>query len=149
MASSRWIWCGRLAALAAAAFAPLATAHTGHGDAHGFVDGFMHPLLALDHAMAMIAVGALVFAGGGRRRWLLPAGIALMTALFAIIHGMAHGAGMSFARFIAHGSGFLLATAMIQAAGYASAAALSALWARPVRHLRSSRAVPSRSSPDP
>jgi urease accessory protein len=150
MASSRRIRCGRLAALAAATFAPLAAAHTGHGDAHGFLDGFMHPLLAPDHAMAMVAVGALVFAGGGRRRWLLPAGlIAVMTGLVAIIHGMAHGAGMPFARFIAHGSGFVVATAPLQAAGYAVAASVSALWSRPGRRLRTSRAVPGRSFPDP
>ena len=149
MASSRRTRSGWLVALAAAAFAPLAAAHTGHGDARIFLDGFMHPLSALDHAMSMIAVGALAFAAGARRRWLLPAVfIALMTALFGVIHGNAHGARMQ-AAFIAHDSGFLLATAMLQAVGYGGAAAFSALWSRLGRRLQTSRGAPCRSFPDP
>ncbi len=36
---------------------PLAAlAHTGHGD-HGFMDGFTHPFLGLDHLLAMLLVG--------------------------------------------------------------------------------------------
>jgi urease accessory protein len=38
-----------------------ADAHTGLGHAAGFVSGFIHPLLGLDHLIAMLAAG--VFAG--------------------------------------------------------------------------------------
>ena len=38
-------------------FLPLAAlAHTGQGD-HGFLDGFVHPFLGLDHLLAMLVVG--------------------------------------------------------------------------------------------
>jgi urease accessory protein len=141
---------GRMAALAAAAFAPLAAAHTGEANAHGFLGGLMHPLSALDHGLAMVAVGALAFAAGARRRWPFPAGfIAVMTVLFGVIHGITHGVEIQAARSIALGSGFLLATAMLQAAGYAGTAGLRALWSRVVRRLQTSRAMPCHSSPDP
>ena len=36
---------------------PLAAfAHTGHGD-HGFMDGFTHPFVGIDHLLAMLLVG--------------------------------------------------------------------------------------------
>ncbi len=34
-----------------------ALAHTGHGEASGFVHGLQHPLLGIDHLLAMLAVG--------------------------------------------------------------------------------------------
>jgi len=36
-----------------------ALAHTGVGDTHGFIHGFMHPVGGLDHVLAMVAVGIL------------------------------------------------------------------------------------------
>jgi urease accessory protein len=47
-------------ALPAALFAMLASpalAHTGHGDASGFLHGLVHPVLGADHLLAMLAVG--------------------------------------------------------------------------------------------
>ena len=59
--------------LAALIFAPaLAHAHTGAGDTHGFAHGFGHPLLGLDHLLAMIAIGLWAAQIGGRALWAVP-----------------------------------------------------------------------------
>ena len=60
-----------------------ALAHAGveAGDGLAFLDGLLHPLTGIDHALAMIAVGALAGVLGGRLRWLLP--IAFLTAAMA------------------------------------------------------------------
>jgi urease accessory protein len=73
VASARRALLARLAAVAAAAFAPLAAAHTGHGDSLDFLGGLLHPLTGLDHALAMFAVGVLAWTLGGPARWRLPA----------------------------------------------------------------------------
>lgn len=44
-------------AAALALIAGPALAHTGHGDANGFVHGLMHPVFGPDHLLAMLAVG--------------------------------------------------------------------------------------------
>jgi urease accessory protein len=51
----------------------LAFAHTGVGDASGFMHGFEHPIGGLDHVLAMVAVGVLAAVLGGRALWLVPA----------------------------------------------------------------------------
>ena len=53
-------------------FSPLAMAHTGGAEAGGWVAGLMHPLLGLDHLLAMFAVGMLGARMGGRALWRLP-----------------------------------------------------------------------------
>jgi urease accessory protein len=59
--------------LAASFAAPsLALAHTGHGDAAGFLHGFEHPVGGLDHVLAMVLVGMLAFQLGGRALLALP-----------------------------------------------------------------------------
>lgn len=84
----------RIAAGAALAFigatAP-ALAHTGHGDAHGFIAGFVHPAGGLDHVLAMVAVGLFAAHLGGRALWAVPAAfVALMAAGGALgINGVA------------------------------------------------------------
>lgn len=78
------------AALAVSLLAPAAIAHTGEGDAHAFLGGLLHPLTGLDHALAMIAIGALALSHGGRARWWLPAGFLVM-----MIIGMLSGAAGS------------------------------------------------------
>lgn len=65
-----------LSLLAAPAFA-----HTGVGAAGGFAAGFAHPLLGLDHLLAMVAVGAWAALLGGRAVWLVPA--AFVAAMLA------------------------------------------------------------------
>jgi urease accessory protein len=58
-----------------------AFAHTGAGYAHGFSDGFAHPLGGLDHVLAMITVGIFAWQLGGRAIWLLPASFVSLMAL--------------------------------------------------------------------
>jgi urease accessory protein len=57
-----------------------AFAHPGIGDAHGFVQGFAHPLGGLDHLLAMVTVGLLAWQLGGRALWLVPASFVLAMA---------------------------------------------------------------------
>lgn len=78
----------RIAALAAVLHTPAAFAHTGQGDIHDFLGGILHPLAGYDHALAMIAVGAVAWTLGGRARWGLPAGF-LVTAVFGMVLGLA------------------------------------------------------------
>jgi len=47
-------------------------AHTGHSHGEGFGAGFFHPLLGLDHILAMVAVGLWAFQMGGKGIWVLP-----------------------------------------------------------------------------
>jgi urease accessory protein len=61
------------AAIAACVLAPsLAFAHTGIGQTVGFVHGFIHPALGVDHVLAMVLVGVLAWQLGGRALWLVP-----------------------------------------------------------------------------
>jgi urease accessory protein len=57
-----------------------AFAHAGGGEAHGFVDGFAHPLGGLDHILAMVTVGIFAWQLGGRALWLVPATFVLAMA---------------------------------------------------------------------
>lgn len=70
-----------LALLGAAAFLPaLAQAHPFHGPTNSFASGLSHPLLGLDHILAMVAVGLWAAQLGGRALWLVPtAFVSLMT----------------------------------------------------------------------
>lgn len=71
----------RIALVAAAlvATAMPAFAHTGVGATSGFAAGFTHPLLGLDHLLAMTAVGLFAAVRGGKALWLVPlAFIAMM-----------------------------------------------------------------------
>jgi urease accessory protein len=47
-------------------------AHPNSGDTNSFVAGFSHPLMGLDHLIAMIAVGIWAVQLGGKAKWLLP-----------------------------------------------------------------------------
>jgi urease accessory protein len=68
-----------------------AFAHTGAGEAHGFVSGFAHPLGGLDHILAMVTVGIFAWQLGGRALWLVPGSFVLVMAIGAAL-GMAGGA---------------------------------------------------------
>jgi urease accessory protein len=72
----------RFAALLAAFLAPtLAHAHVGVGEASGLAAGLVHPLGGADHLLAMVAVGLLAAALGGRALWLVPASFLGMMAV--------------------------------------------------------------------
>jgi urease accessory protein len=58
-----------------------AFAHTGHGDASGFLHGFSHPLGGLDHVLAMVAIGLYAAMIGGRALWLVPGTFVTVMAL--------------------------------------------------------------------
>lgn len=58
-----------------------ALAHTGVGDASGFMHGFMHPLGGLDHLLAMIMVGIFAYQLGGRALYLVPLTFIVVMAL--------------------------------------------------------------------
>ncbi len=57
-----------------------ALAHSGIGHAHGFVQGFAHPLGGIDHVLAMVTVGIFAWQLGGRACWLVPATFVLVMA---------------------------------------------------------------------
>ena len=63
-----------LAGLAALAVSASLQAHPGHGEVNSFVAGFSHPLLGLDHVLAMLAVGvwAAQARSAGRVMWVAP-----------------------------------------------------------------------------
>ncbi|QYZ70681.1 HupE/UreJ family protein [Neotabrizicola shimadae] len=65
-----------------------ALAHTGQGDAHGFLHGVLHPLTGPDHLLAMLAVG--LWSG-----FVLPNRFWMGAATF--MGAMALGAGLSWA----------------------------------------------------
>jgi urease accessory protein len=160
--------------LAAAGLATPAFAHTGVDGAGGLVTGLLHPLLGLDHLLAMVAVGLWAAVAAGRQLWALPlafvaamvvggalgaAGLPLpgmelwivasvvvlgavvafavntptaiavgTVALFALAHGVAHGAEMpATAHGVLYGAGFVGATAALHATGVALGLALARL----------------------
>ena len=59
----------------------LAQAHTGAGEASGFMHGFSHPFSGLDHILAMVAVGLYAAQRGGRALWLVPLAFVSMMAV--------------------------------------------------------------------
>src|SRR5262245_21084348 len=70
------------AAVISVALAAPAFAHTGVGaHSHGFAAGFLHPLMGLDHMLAMLGVGVWAAQLGKRATWLVPAAfVAVMIA---------------------------------------------------------------------
>lgn len=69
-------------------FAGAASAHTGNHVVTGFTSGLTHPLLGLDHLLAMIAIGLWAAQQGGRALWAVPT---------AFVGAMLLGGGMSLA----------------------------------------------------
>ncbi|MDR1709670.1 MAG: HupE/UreJ family protein [Candidatus Accumulibacter sp.] len=72
-----------LISLSLAVFPLVALAHTGHGG-HGFMDGFAHPFLGLDHLLAMLLVGAWSVLHA-RRVWLAPGVFVALLAAGAVL----------------------------------------------------------------
>ena len=95
-----------LALLPSAAFA-----HTGMGDAHDLLHGFMHPMGGLDHLLAMVAVGVFAVALGGRALYAVPAAfVGMMVAGFLL--GLA-GVQLPFMELVIGASGVVIAAAAI------------------------------------
>jgi urease accessory protein len=89
------IWKGSLLAAVLALAPSLAFAHTGIGHVDGFAHGFTHPLLGLDHLLAMTLVGTLAYQLGGRAIYIVPAAFVAVMAVGGYL-GMAH-VGLPFA----------------------------------------------------
>ena len=66
-------------------FAGTASAHTGVHSASGFVGGVMHPLMGLDHMLAMVAIGLWAAQQGGRARLAVPLTFVVTMALGAVL----------------------------------------------------------------
>lgn len=67
----------------------LATAHIGQGDVGGgFVAGVLHPVLGLDHVIAMVAVGMWGAQLGAPAIWLLPVTFPLVMAFGGVLGAM-------------------------------------------------------------
>lgn len=81
-----------------------ASAHTGHNAGFALIDGFLHPLMGLDHLLAMVAVGLLAWQLGGRAVLSLPA---------AFLGSMALGAAASHWGYEMLGIEFLITTSVI------------------------------------
>jgi urease accessory protein len=62
-------------------FADGASAHTGIDLLGGFLSGFEHPIIGVDHLLAMLAVGIWGAQMGGRAIWTLPVVFPLIVAL--------------------------------------------------------------------
>ncbi len=67
-------------------FAPSALlAHPGHDHGDSFASGLAHPLLGLDHLVAMLAIGVLAALLGGHARWAVPGSFLGGMLLFGIL----------------------------------------------------------------
>lgn len=67
----------------------LALAHVGQGDtSSGFIAGFEHPILGLDHVVAMIAVGLWGAQLGPPAIWALPVTFPLVMAFGGLLGGL-------------------------------------------------------------
>lgn len=81
-----------LAALILLCIAAPAFAHPGHDlPGAGLIAGLLHPLLGLDHLLAMIVVGIWAAQLGGRAIWAVPCSFVALMALggFAAMQGYA------------------------------------------------------------
>ena len=78
----------RFIAIALALVPSIASAHTGIGDAQGFVHGFSHPFGGIDHMLAMVAVGLFAAHLGGMALWLVPLAFVSVMAMAGVV-GMA------------------------------------------------------------
>ena len=75
-----------LATLAGLLVPALALAHVGQGDiAGGFVTGLEHPILGLDHVVAMVAVGLWGAQLGSPAIWVLPVTFPLVMAFGGLL----------------------------------------------------------------
>lgn len=94
-----------------------------HSEAHvgGLINGLTHPMLGLDHLLAMAAVGILSVQLGGRKAWKIPAAFVAMM----LVGGLISFLGVSLPAVEA---GILLSVLALGAA-LASGKKLNANWA--------------------
>jgi urease accessory protein len=59
-------------------------AHSG-GTGTSAIDGFLHPLLGLDHLLAMVTVGLLSAQLGGRAIWTVPTTFVIVMAVAGLV----------------------------------------------------------------
>ncbi len=76
---------GVILALVAMLSVSTAQAHGLASDGAGFLGGFFHPVLGLDHVLVMLTVGLLGAQQGGRAVWRLPLAFAAMLFLGAML----------------------------------------------------------------
>ena len=81
LCSPKRIVCLLLAAVSLLATESPALAHVAKGVQGGFESGFIHPVLGLDHLLAMLAVGIWGAQMGGRAVWTLPVTFPMIMAL--------------------------------------------------------------------
>lgn len=79
----------KLIALLSIIFLPqLALAHTGGGHENGFIAGLGHPVLGMDHFLAMVAVGIVSALMGGKAIWTVPAAFVVAMLIGGVAGGM-------------------------------------------------------------
>jgi urease accessory protein len=91
----------------------LASAHILPGTAHGFGDGFLHPLTGWDHLLAMIAVGLWAAQHRGRSLWLIPlsfVGVMLFGGILGVAGVSVPGAELMIAISVLILGGFVATT---------------------------------------
>lgn len=117
----------RIIACAAAMGVTLAApafAHTGiEPHSHGFAAGFLHPLMGLDHVLAMLGVGVWAAQLGKRATWLVPAafvavmiagaGLALIGAPLPLVEFGIAGSVLAIGGLIAFGARMPVGLAMV------------------------------------
>lgn len=83
------IWHQRFIALISLFVPALALAHVGQGElSGGFIAGFAHPILGLDHVVAMVAVGLWGAQLGAPAIWILPVTFPLVMAFGGLLGGL-------------------------------------------------------------
>ncbi len=75
-------------------FANSAVAHTFGASGAGFGEGLVHPLLGVDHLLAMIAVGFWAMQLGGRALWQIPLAFVSVMAGGALIANLGFDAAL-------------------------------------------------------
>src|SRR3954447_19298 len=63
----------------------IAYAHIGVSPIHDFAHGLEHPLIGLDHILAMFAVGLWAAQRGGRALWFIPLSFVVVMTLGGVL----------------------------------------------------------------
>ena len=62
-----------------------ALGHTDVSETSGVIHGFMHPLVGMDHVLAMVSVGLLAYTLGRRALWMVPLAFVGMMAFGGLL----------------------------------------------------------------